>query len=37
MQKDNETGAIASAEAQAILPDIKAKIREYDRAGMEII
>ena len=37
MQKDFVTGALASKDAQAILPDIKAKIREYDRAGKEII
>ena len=32
MQKDFVTGALASAEAQAILPEVKAKISEYDRA-----
>ena len=37
MQKDFVTGALASAEAQAILPEVKAKISEYDRAGKEII
>lgn len=37
MQKDFVTGALASAEAQAILPEVMAKISEYDRAGKEII
>ena len=37
MQKDFVTGALASAEAQAILPEVKAKISTYDRAGKEII
>ena len=37
MQKDFVTGALASVEAQAILPEVKAKISEYDRAGKEII
>ena len=37
MQKDFVTGALASAEAQAILPEVKAKISEYDRTGKEII
>ena len=37
MQKDFVTGALASAEAQAILPEVKAKISAYDRAGKEII
>ncbi len=37
MQKDFVTGALASAEAQAILPKVKEKIEVYDRAGKEII
>ena len=37
MQKDFVTGALASAEAQAILPEVMAKISEYDRAGKKII
>ena len=37
MQKDFVTGALASAEAQAILPEVKAKISAYNRAGKEII
>ena len=37
MQKDFVTGVLASSEAQAILPEVKAKISEYDRAGKEII
>lgn len=37
MQKDFVTGALASAEAQAILPKVKEKIEAYDRAGKEII
>ena len=37
MQKDFVTGVLASAEAQAILPEVKAKISAYDRAGKEII
>ena len=37
MQKDFVTGALASAEAQAILPEVMAKISECDRAGEEII
>lgn len=36
MQKDFVTGVLASSEAQAILPEVKAKISEYDRAGKEI-
>ena len=36
MQKDFVTGALASAEAQAILPKVKEKIEAYDRAGKEI-
>ena len=37
MQKDFVTGVLASAEAQAILPEVKAKISEDDCAGKEII
>ena len=37
MQKDFVTGALASAEAQAILPEVKSKISEYDRDVKEII
>lgn len=37
MQRDFVTGALASAEAQAILPKVKEKIEVYDRAGKEII
>lgn len=37
MQKDFVTGALASKDAQAILPKVKEKIEAYDRAGKEII
>ncbi len=37
MQNDFVTGALASNDAQAILPKVKEKIEAYDRAGKEII
>lgn len=37
MQNDFVTGALASEEAQAILPNVKAKIAEYDREHRELI
>lgn len=37
MQNDFVTGALASKEAQAILPRVKAKITEYDREDRELI
>ena len=37
MQNDFVTGALASDDAQAILPQVKEKIETYDRAGKEII